>query len=398
MKKTIVLMLMVAAILLSGNACKKSEDFSQATVDEGQAMPVLFGSNLQSSVSTRTRGALEQWTGNEDLYIYGLRRLNGKYVIPTGTDLYAENDPNAYLIRNETAKSPTGGVTHGEIKVYRDPAREEYFYYRETPHYYNFYGYYVDNAHILSSWTTMTAPQPTETSRIISLKVDIGDNSAISKKGGTQDIMLAHTNRVADAAGTGVDTSRVYGAYAARRNIKPNLIFKHQLARFDFNLKAGTHETAANVTVQSLKVFSKTRGTLVIASNDTITSPRGIFPDTSQEPVALTVQGASGALTEAGRDFGSIMVMPGESVYTVELKIKQEGYSFNDGIITQPAEINFADIKPSASGFPVDTQAVSGHKYNVSLKVYGLEPVQIEVTMAQWEDNHGYFEIDPDNN
>ena len=390
MKKTILFLLVTAAVLLSWNACQKNESVPQAAVDESQAVPVLFGSNLQSSISTRTRAALDNWSGAENLYIYGLLRKNGKYVIPTGPDPYAGEQ--AYLIRNVMAKSPSGG-TQGAINVYRIPG--EYFYYLETPHYYSFYGYYVADAYLLSSATSATtAPQPDENANTISLRVDIGDNAAINKKGGTQDIMLAHTSRVADAAGTGVDTSRVYGAYAARRNIKPNLIFEHQLARFDFNLKAGTPKTAQDVTVESLKVYSKTTGTLVIASNDTIASPRGLFPDTPQDAVALTVQGATGSLTEAGRDFGSILVMPGESVYQVELKIKQTGYSASD--VTQTMEIDFAQIKPSAPGLPSDTRAVGGHKYNVQIKVLGLEQVDIVVTMSSWDDNHGSFNIDPD--
>ncbi|MBP5539917.1 MAG: fimbrillin family protein [Bacteroidales bacterium] len=396
MKKTIVFLLMASAVLLSWSACKKSEGISQLTVDESKAVPVLFGSSLQSSVSTRTRAALDKWSGNEDLYIYGLRRLNGKYVLPEGEDPYADGDPNAYLIHNVMAKSPSGNVTHGDINVYRIPG--EYFYYRETPYYYSFYAYYVDNAHLLASDTEVTTPQPEENSNTISLKVDIGDNEAINKKGGTQDIMLAHTNRVADEEkGTQrVDTSRVYGAYAARRGIKPNLIFKHQLACFDFILKAGTSLAATSVTVQSLKVFSKTSGTLVIASNDTLAHPRGIFPDTPQDSVALTVQGASGALTLDGRNFGSILVMPGEDVYVVELKIKQAGYSLNGGVVSQYVKIKFNEIMPSADGLPTDDKAVGGHKYNVTMKVYGLEPVEIEATMAPWEDNYGSFNIDPD--
>lgn len=380
MKKAIVFLLMASAVLLSWNACKKSEGFSQAAVDESQAAPVLFGSNLQSSISTRT--VLESWSGEEDLYIYGLRRVNDKYVLPTSADPYAESDPNAYLIRNVKAQSPDSG-RHGAIKVYRNPSTREYFYYRESPYYYNFYGYYVADA-------AGTNPTPVERTDTIALRVAID---------GTQDIMLAHTSRSADASGTGVDVSRVYGAYAARHGVTPNLVFEHELSCFDFKLKAGNEMTASDVTVQSLKVFSKTVGSLVIASNDTIAIPRGIYPSATQTPVALTVPDASGALTEAGTSFGSIMVMPGAAVYQVELKVKQTGYSLNGGIVTQNMDIDFSKIKPSpSSGQSVDTHGESGHKYEVVITVYGLEKVQIEVTMSSWDDQHGYFEIDPDEN
>ena len=371
---------MAAAVLLSWNACQKSGSVPETAVDESARMPVLFGSNLQSSISTRS--VMESWTGGENLYIYGLRRVDDKYVLPSGTDPYAENDPNAYLIRNVVAKSPTSG-THGEIKVYRNPTTQEYFYYRESPYYYNFYGYYVADA-------AGANPSPVERTDTIALRVAID---------GTQDIMLAHTSRRADAAGTGVDISRVYGAYAARHRVTPDLIFEHELSRFDFKLKAGNTMTASDVTVQSLTVSSKTVGSLVIASNDTIAIPRGIYPSTTQTPVALTVPGASGALSLDGGEFGSIMVMPGASIYQVELQVKQTGYTLNDGIVTQKMDIDFSKIKPSpSSSQSVDSKGESGHKYDVMITVYGLEKVQIEVTMSSWDSQHGYFEIDPDEN
>lgn len=376
MKNTFLYLFLAALVLLSGSGCRKNDRISP--VDDSVRMPVLFGSQLLSAVSTRGAGALAEWDGTQNLYVYGLRRVDGKYVIPTGPDPYAEDDENAYLIRNVRATSPSSGVT-GSIQVYRTGM--EYFYYREST-YYDFYGYYVDNAAGL-------APAPTETASTITLDVTID---------GSQDVMLAHTDRAADAAAaiTPVDLDRVYGAYAARRNVRPKLIFDHMLSRFNFKLKAGNEATAANVTVESLKVYSKSKGTLVIASN-VDSDPRGIVPDKTQAPVAMTVVGAVGAITEAGAAFGNpIVLMPGADTYEVELIIKQAGYTLNDGKVTQKMTIDFSKIKPSVPGGSTDVLAVSGHQYDVSIVVYGLEKVEINVTMPSWDGDHGWFEIDPD--
>lgn len=376
MQKSVRCLLVAVLVLLSGFSCRKNDGVPP--VDDSVRMPVLFGSNLLSNVSTRGAGALPEWNGTQSLYIYGLRRVDGKYVIPAGTDPYAEDDENAYLIRNVRAMSPSSGAT-GSIHVYRTGT--EYFYYREST-YYDFYGYYTDDA-------AGAAPAPTETAGTITLDVTVD---------GSQDVMLAHTDRAADAAAatSTVDVERVYGAYAARRNVKPNLIFDHMLSRFNFRLKAGNAATAANVTVESLKVYSKSRGTLTIASN-VETSPRGIVPDAAQEPVAMTLTGGSGAITQAGDIFGNpLMVMPGAETYEVELVIKQGDYTVNDGKVTQKMVIDFSKIKPSVPGGTTDTRAVSGHQYDVTIIVYGLEKVEIDVTMSSWDGDHGSFEIDPD--
>ena len=88
--------------------------------------------------------------------------------------------------------------------------------------------------------------------------------------------------------------------------------------------------------------------------------------------------------------------MPGASVYKVELVMTQTGYSQGDGTVTTNTEIDFSKIQSSSSEVQPDNKAVSGHQYDVTLKVYGLEDVKIDVTMSTWDGSHGKFEIDPD--
>lgn len=401
MKKYVLYLIVAAAIVLSWNACQKSGgEVVPGSIDESEPMPVLFGSNLQPSVSTKSAGALDKWRGNDSVYVYGLRRVNNQYVLPTSSDPYYEGDENAYLIRNVKAKTlnvDSQDPMKGSINVY-NPAnteRDEYFFYRES-RYYDFYAYYVDDAIVARSDRN---PQPTETGSTISLNVEIS---------GAQDVMLAATDRVADAA-TAIDPSSltpipdlspnyVYGAYAARRKVKPNLIFDHMLSRFDFKLKKGPTTVTNELEIISLEIYSKSKGTLIIASNDAST-PRGIYPDQSQVAVPLAVVGGSTAFPGGDGTYGKpIMVMPGEDEYAVVLKIKQTNYSINDGIVTKQMSIKFADIKPyTAGGVEVkDTKAESGHQYSVTITVHSLEKVEIDVTMTGWDGNHGSFEIDPD--
>ena len=130
---------------------------------------------------------------------------------------------------------------------------------------------------------------------------------------------------------------------------------------------------------------------MVIASNVDST-PRGIYPDESEEPIAMVVGNSTGRITQTAKPFGdAIMVIPGAQIYEVEVLLSQAGFS--GGNITQKMPIDFsAQTNPNA-----DRQAVSGHQYDVTITVYGREKVEIDVEMSSWEGGHGQFELDPDN-
>ena len=91
--------------------------------------------------------------------------------------------------------------------------------------------------------------------------------------------------------------------------------------------------------------------------------------------------------------------MPGKDKYKVTLYFSQVGYTVNDG--EQPIEmsIDFTDEKVYKDGVNgKDTMAQAGHAYDVTIYVYSLEQVDINVTLAEWDSTHGEFELDPDKN
>lgn len=355
-------------------------------IDDTVPAPVLFKSNLAASITSKAEGALEQWSGNETLYIYGIERVNGK------SDL-----SSAPFINNVDASSPSN-ATEGSIEVYRVKSTGEYFYY-EASKYYDFFGYYIDDAKN-GNPLAGNAPEPVidATAGTISLPVQIT---------GKEDIMLAKANPATDVDGKGVDAAKAYGAYAARRGVIPNLIFNHQLARFNFKLKAGNANTANAITINGMTISSRDKATLVIASNDDAIQP-GLTDFSSVDPVPFPLQlRKAGGLsplslsdnvkpqfnadeTYEGETFGEpVLVIPGDSTYDIKLSLSQADYSFNNPF-TVDLKIDFANLQGGS-----DNVAIAGHQYDVTLIVYGLEQVQVNVTLADWTPS-GSFIINPD--
>ena len=77
---------------------------------------------------------------------------------------------------------------------------------------------------------------------------------------GAQDLLIAKADQQADIdkAGAGISEENAYSAYAARRNVHPTLKFQHLLARFTFEIVAGS-ASGSNVNVDYITVDSKSK-------------------------------------------------------------------------------------------------------------------------------------------
>ena len=84
--------------------------------------------------------------------------------------------------------------------------------------------------------------------------------------------MLAKADQKTDIDAVGktdeVSVDKAYSAFAARRGVQPNLLFKHQLARFTFEIVAGS-EAGSNIFVTGIGVESKFKGNLTVVGANT---------------------------------------------------------------------------------------------------------------------------------
>ena len=336
-------------------ACQKQEISNAPAdpMDDGTPVPVVFGTNVSSSVTTKA--ALDAWTGNEDLVIYGFK---------TGADLSVTDATNAaygYLVNGVKVDSPASGTT-GEVTI------PDTFYGKEDS--YDFYGYYAAG---VDGTATVEADK-------ITVPITIT---------GSEDILVAKADKAKDIAkaketytGT-IDENRVYSAYSARRNVKPNLVFEHQLVRFDFELVNGSElADGVELEVTSIKIKANTENNIVINKAGTCgLENNGSAPaDLSYVPVGGEELKFTNA-TPANKPLqGNIMVMPGQTEYPLTLTIKQSNSSEavdSDLTISGPAVFK------------------AGYCYLVKVKVYAQEAVVLSVTLKEWLPG-GTITIDPD--
>ena len=360
------------AILLSG--CTKS-NVNDDVLDDGTPVPVRFSAvSMTSSVSTKSTGAVgtignNQWN-EQDLYIYGYDRTVSDFTTKP-------------FINNVKATAP-GGTASGAIEVLNasvDPAEPFYYVAKNR---YDFYGYHVDDA---------ATGEPVREAARVYVPFEIN---------GAQDLLIAKADQQADIdkAGAGISEENAYSAYAARRNVHPTLKFQHLLARFTFEIVAGS-ASGSNVNVDYITVDSKSKGDLVVVGEN-----RGIA-DVAEDVASFKLQeinaeGNAQNLTSVkpetykperdnAKKIGeSIMVIPGEASYKLKIKTSQDHVSTD--IPEQEWEIEIGNVVGAPEG-AVAFEA--GYSYKITIVIYGLEEVKITAELEDWKDG-GNTTIDED--
>lgn len=382
------------AIGMLASCSKDSGAGIEAPIDPDAPLEISLGvkqTTLQTNVKTKGIGGIgdletnaNNWNG-ETLYIYALSTESSD-VVPT----------------NEKATAPTG--SENAAITWADDTK--HFYYGGTS-IYTFYGYHIDDA-------AGDTPVPTKDDAI-------GVYSIPFKINGTQDLMVAATDKTADiAASSGGVTedqaANLYSAWSVRRGVTPNLIFKHLLSRLKFTVKAGNQPTAeANVSITKIEVYSKSEGTLVVVpSADGTTMKQGLtnvtdfpegFPENltgvtpfelMQAPDASTASKDLVALQPVVADSKdtpktvgeSMLVIPADSYKMVVTTSQEINGNIQTGTIIKTLE------KPSKDGVIADS-FVEGNQYTINIMVYGLEEITVNATLTAWKDG-GSITIDPD--
>lgn len=390
--------LAIAAIVLAAVSCQKGKAVKEIE-DDGTPVPIQFGTNLAVSSSTKAVGIgpLDAWN-KEKLYIYGLRRTN-KAGEPLAHDLVNRQIDRVEAVAPVTAD---GQPATGKIDVFnRAAAADEPFYYDASTRY-DFFAYYVDGA--------VLDPNPTEADKTPAAAVKESTITYTVTIDGTQDIMLGRAfpekdiaSAVIPAGKTAPSAFQTYSAVAARRKVHPDIVFFHKLSRLTFSAKTGFEDDddrANKITITGLKVVSKNQAEMdVVAADTTKKETKDFRPAAGTETdLILNVHDAYNKLvpltksngiipTASPKELGDILVMPGENSYAVTLYLHQEGYTMQDEF---PIELTI----PFADG------AVSqpGYQYDVELIIWGLESIQVKVTMNPWKKgNEGNpFILDPD--
>ena len=370
------ILLFAAAALTMTVGCQKIQELinpdKQQPVDDATPVEITFNTNVAANLQTKGSGAVEDFDGNQKLFIYGLN-------VTSGTKEIANQEAKATVAASEN------GETSGAL-TWADPAFAQF--YNGTTDVYEFYGYHVDDADVTTEFS--------ETNYVSVITID-----------GTQDIMLAKADPATDvqkAKDAGVfkgeaswNDGYAYSAYAARRGVQPSLTFKHQLVRFTFQIISGTnYETAGdpekNLYIKGLTMSARNSAQLCVAGKNlgltSIQSELAELPLRSLVDGQLTdlqvyeVPSADAEIEEGSNVIGeSLMVIPNDYVaggdaYPMSLVMEQAGKT-----ITYPVDLKFSSVTGAPSG---QTQFTAGYSYRVTVKVYGLEQVELSAELEPW--------------
>lgn len=376
MKKVLTICAVAAMVAACAKETPMDSQASVITPEEiGEEMPVMFNSNVTASVQTKAQGGVDAWNNAQTLYVYGFQREAGDIDYTTAVP----------FINNVETVSPEEGVAGNSIEVLDSDGKPFYYVGNYT---YDFYGYYVDDLNV----------EPIAQADGIYIPVTLT---------GGEDIMLAKADPATDvqkAKDAGVfkgeaswNDGYAYSAYAARRGVQPSLTFKHQLVRFTFQIISGTnYETAGdpekNLYIKDLTMSARNSAQLCVAGKNlgltSIQSELAELPLRSLVDGQLTdlqvyeVPSADAEIEEGSNVIGeSLMVIPNDYVaggdaYPMSLVMEQAGKT-----ITYPVDLKFSSVTGAPSG---QTQFTAGYSYRVTVKVYGLEQVELSAELEPW--------------
>ena len=366
MKKIFLFAAVVAAVACAKEAPQTSVENPVVVVtpaEEGEAMPVAFGTNLTASVTVKSQGGVDAWDATQKLYVYGFQRTARAIDYATVTP----------FIDKVSAVSPASGVV-GDLNLI-NPANNLPFYYQDN-NTYDFFGYYIDEI------------TPT------TVKEADGIYVPVTITGG-EDIMVAKANPAIDGASLS-DYRYAYSAYSARRGVKPTLNFEHQLVQFTFNILSGSENAADHsLKVSRLELNARAKGDLYVAGHFLG------FKNVATELTTLSLFGFNGYDVPnkvdgatAQRIGDCIMVIPNTNTPV-------NGDTFNGTLyLTQKdAEempVNFTLEFKKVEGAPAElTKFAAGYSFDVTLTVYPSEVVVVSAKLADWKSG-GKISIDTD--
>ena len=367
-----------AAAIVAAACAKEGPQSAQVEVtspaENGAEMAINFGTNLKATVATKAQGSVDSWDATQNLYIYGFERKLNEETKQVYLDFADAKINNVLAASPAKVEEPT---LTGALEV-KDANGQPYYY--EGNKTYDFFGYYVDDL-------TVT-PQVAQDGILVPVVLT-----------GAEDVMVATANPEVD--GASLENPRyAYSAYAARRGVQPTLKFEHQLVQFKFNIESGS----AKAEEENLKVTALTLDALNTADLYVAGANLG-FQNVSEKKATLNLFEFEGyevpnAGAEAAKIGDCIMVIPNvangeEDTFSGKVYLTQEA-------MTEAVPVDFTlkfsevkDVPVDADGAPAISAFAAGYSFDVTIKVYSLEKIEISAELTEWV-NGGNVNIDTD--
>lgn len=411
-------------------SCSSDDDLSTGGNGKDGLQQIKIGMGVQANVATRGTGTVGAVGEKENTWA---NQTVNVYMLNKGTLELAKfgEDP---IYNNTVLTTPDGNASGIATELDKDGVAQ-YKYYPTTQTAFDFWGYRLDDANKATgiedqegtdSKVAVTngefVPYISVDSLLIGFKID-----------GTQDIMAGKAVPTEEDIRKCDGEANIYSAFAARRDVQPNIKFEHLLSRLNFQVldgkKTETTDKDKAVKVTGITVKSKATGKLVIAYQGEVTTFANVSDQLivdkdadSEKDAALLKElkvmqreSASSPLTDKLVDLKPVtpawnngMAMAtqvGEALlaipakkYEITINLEQKVQVKGDKDHPTPDDYQIkkytytADLKNTVNqekGFE------PGYSYNVTITVYGLSEIVITTTLIPWKDG-GNIEMNPE--
>ena len=408
-------------------SCSSDDDLSTGGNGKDGLQQIKIGMGVQANVATRGTGTVGAVGEKENTWA---KQTVNVYMLNKGTlDLAKFGEDPIY--ENTVLTTPTDNASGIATELVGGVA--QYKYYPTTKTAFDFWGYRLDDADVTAAGdqdgsataaaikSNKFVPYTSGDSLLIGFKID-----------GTQDIMAGKAVPTEEEITKCGGEDNIYSAFAARREVQPNIKFEHLLSRLNFQVldgkKTETTDPDKAVKVTGITVKSKATGKLVIAYQGEATTFANVsdqlivdkYEDPEAEAALYTdlkvMQRTDGApltqnlealepVTPAWNNGMAMATQVGEALlaipadkYEITINLKQKVQVKGDKVTPQEGDFEEkeytyeADLKNTVNpekGFE------PGYSYNVTITVYGLSEIQITTTLTPWKDG-GNIEMNPE--
>ena len=425
--KKLFLMGAVASLGLLAS-CSSDDDLSTGGNGKDGLQQIKIGMGVQANVATRGTGTVGAVGAENNTWA---KQTVNVYMLNKGTlDLAKFGEDPIY--ENTVLTTPADNASGIATELVEGVP--QYKYYPTTKTAFDFWGYRLDDADA----TTAADQEGSATAAAIKSNKFVpytsGDSLLIGFNiDGTQDIMAGKAVPTEEEIAKCGGEDNIYSAFAARRDVQPNIKFEHLLSRLNFQVLAGAESTTdanTGVKVTGITVKSKATGKLVIAYQGAETTfanvsdqlivdkyadevkEAALYKDlvvkqraasstsltdnlVDLEPVTPKWNNGMAMATQVGE---ALLAIPADK-YEITINLKQKVQVKGDkGHPTDPDDFQekeytyTADLKNTVNpekGFE------PGYSYNVTITVYGLSEIQITTTLIPWKDG-GNIEMNPE--
>ena len=408
-------------------SCSSDDDLSTGGNGKDGLQQIKIGMGVQANVATRGTGTVGAVGEKENTWA---NQTVNVYMLNKGTLELAKfgEDP---IYNNTVLTTPDGNASGIATELDKDGVAQ-YKYYPTTQTAFDFWGYRLDDAND----TTATDQKGSATAAAIENNKFVpyinGDSLLIGFKiDGTQDIMAGKAVPTGEEITKCGGADNIYSAFAARRDVQPNIKFEHLLSRLNFQVldgkKTETTDKDKAVKVTGITVKSKATGKLVIAYQGETTTFTNVSDQlivdkdadsekdaallkelkvmqrdggnlnadlVALQPVTPKWNNGMAMATQVGE---ALLAIPAKK-YEITINLEQNVQVTGDKDHPTPDDYQIkkytytADLKNTVNqekGFE------PGYSYNVTITVYGLSEIQITTTLIPWKDG-GNIEMNPE--